>query len=322
MRLGARVVRAERLRRAVDRWLFGPGDARRLAALRIGLASILGLRMVRGIYAGLAGQPAALYRPLSFMRLLPSMPPHPAVVILQAVGVAAAAMAVAGAWGRVSLPAAWACALVLAGMTTSVGKVVHNDVLPLIAVIPLLPAPTSDAWSVDALLRRRRARPPPAPAWSVRYGWPVRTATVAVAGAYFFIGLNKLIYSGPAWVTGDNLRFVVYAASDHQHVPNAVGLFVADRPLLAHVVAAVALLVELTFPVVLFRPALRWVYLPGVIALHAGIFVTMHLDYWPWVATVLVVFVDWPPLLDRVRASATPAYAGAGSGSARRSAPA
>ncbi len=297
------MARPEALWRRLDGWLFAPGDPRLLASLRIGLGAILGIRMARGLYLDLAGQPAGLFRPLSFMRVLPSMPPRGAVVALQAAGIAAAALAVLGVRARASLPVAWACALVLNGMTTSVGKVVHNDVLTLIALLPLLAAPTSDAWSVDGFLRRRRGLPSP-PAVSVRYGWPVRTAMVAVAGAYFFIGLNKLIYSGPAWVTGDNLRFVLYAASDAQRVPNGAGLFVADRPLLAHAVAAVTLLLEVTFPVVLFRPKLRWLYLPGVIALHLGILATMHLDYWPWIATVLVVFVDWPAVVDRAIAYA------------------
>jgi hypothetical protein len=35
--------------------------------------------------------------------------------------------------------------------------------------------------------------------------------------------------------------------------------------------------------------------------MHAGIGLTMHLDYSAMAATVLVVFVDWPALADRLR---------------------
>jgi len=38
-----------------------------------------------------------------------------------------------------------------------------------------------------------------------------------------------------------------------------------------------------------------------VIAMHAGIWVAMRLDYWPMAATVAVVMVDWPALADRLR---------------------
>ena len=83
-----------------------------------------------------------------------------------------------------------------------------------------------DAWSVDARLRHG----PGPPARSVRYGWPVRTEMVVVAGAYFFVGFAKLMFSGPAWVTSGNMRWVLYASSDAHAVPNGVALFIADRP--------------------------------------------------------------------------------------------
>jgi len=122
---------------------------------------------------------------------------------------------------------------------------------------------------------------------------------VVVAGAYFFSGLAKLLHAGPAWVTGGNLRWVLYAASDTQPHPNPFALFVADRPLLAHLVAAATLAVELGFPLVLWRPRLAWLFVPAVLAMHAGIGLAMHLDYRVMAATVLVVLVDWPALADR-----------------------
>ena len=124
---------------------------------------------------------------------------------------------------------------------------------------------------------------------------------VVVAGAYFFSGLAKLLHAGPAWVASGNLRWVLYAASDAQPEPNPFALFVADRPLLAQLVAAATLAVELGFPLVLWRPRLAWVLVPAVVAMHAGIGLAMHLDYSAMAATVLVVFVDSPALADRLR---------------------
>jgi hypothetical protein len=283
--------------RRIERWLFAPGDARRLAALRIGLSGALAVRLSRGVFAGLAGQPSELYRPVSFMHVFGSMPGRTAVIVLQVVGVGAAAIAAAGLRPRFSMPVAWVAGAVLAGMTSSTGKITHNDVLLLLALVPLLPAPTSDAWSVDSALRRR-----PRPArLSARYGWPVRTAMVVVAGAYFFIGLWKLVISGPAWFASGNLRWILYASSDGQSVPNHLGLLIADRPWLAHVLAVVTMALELGFPLVLWQPRAAWIFVPGVIGLHVGIWATMHLEYWAWVATVIVVFVNWPAVADRVR---------------------
>lgn len=280
----------------IERWLFAAGSGERLAALRIGLCSVLAVRLALGPYPELAGQPAALFRPRSFMHLLPSMPPRAVVVGLQVAGVAAAALAAAGWRARVTLPAAWTLGLFLCGMATSLGKVVHNDVLLLLCLTPLLAAPVADAWSLDA--RRSGRHRPEAGA---RYGWPVRTAMIVVAGAYFFVGLSKLIHSGMAWVTSDNLRWILYASSDAHASPNPVALFIAGRPLLAHLAAAATILLELSFPVIVFRPHLARVYALGAVALHAGIWAAMGLDYSAQAATVVTVLTDWPRLTERAR---------------------
>jgi hypothetical protein len=188
--------------------------------------------------------------------------------------------------------------LPLIAMTSSIGKVVHNDVLLLLTLVPLLATPTADAWSLAALRGRGSGSLRAGGGSSPRYGWPVRTAMVVVAGAYFFTGLAKLLHAGPAWVTSGNLRWVLYASSDAQAAPNQVALFVADRPWLAHLVALATLALELSFPLVLVRPRAAWVLVPGVLGLHAGIWVAMGLNYWPMAATVVLVLVDWAALAD------------------------
>lgn len=297
--------------RRVEGWLFAAGSAERLAALRMGLCTVLAIRLSRGIYLELAGQPEALFRPVSFTRLLAAMPPREVVLAVQVAGVAAAVLGAVGLASRFTLPAAWAAALFLNGLHTSVGKIMHNDVLLLLAMVPLLPAPAADAWSLDALQRRRRGGGRGGSSPSGRYGWPVRTAMVVVAGAYLFAGLAKVVNSGPAWVASDSMRWILYASSDSQPAPNAVALFVADRAWVAHAVAAATLGFELTFPVVLWRRRAAWLYVPGAVALHAGIWLTMRLDYTAWMATVLVVFADWPRLAGWLRRTAP---AGARSG--------
>src|SRR5687768_8474126 len=185
----------------LDRWLFAPGSAERLAALRIGLCSILALRLTRTVYVKLADQPAALFRPRSFMDVFASMPPRSIVLAVQVVGIAAAVLAAFGWRARITLPVAWTAGMFLLGMTTSLGKVVHNVVLLLLAMVPLLVAPVADAWAFDA----RGDVPPPSP----RYGFAWRTALVVVAGAYLFAGTAKLANAGIGWITSDNLRWVL-----------------------------------------------------------------------------------------------------------------
>jgi len=281
--------------RRIERWIFSPGSPERLAAIRIGLCSVLALRLTRTVYLSIAGQPKALYRPLSFMHLLHSMPSSDVVLPIQIVGGVAAVLAAVGWRSRITLPVAWACGMFLGGMTTSLGKVVHNDVLLLLCMVPLLAAPVSDAWSLDA--RAGRAKRGEA----IRYGWPVQTALIVVAGSYFFSGLAKLVNSGAAWATGSNMRWVLYISSDSRPTPDHWSLFIADRAWLAHVVAAMILFLELGFPIVLIWKRARPWFVAGAILFHLGTWLTLGLDYWAQAATVTIVLIDWPALGARAR---------------------
>jgi hypothetical protein len=287
--------------RRIEGWLFAPGTAERVASVRIGLCSVLLVRILAGPFRSLAQQPPASYRPLSFMHLLTSMPPLRVVELVQILGAASAVAAALGLRPRITLPAAWACGVLLDGMATSVGKTVHNDVLLLLAMVPLLAARTGDAWTLEHA-SPTRGRNDSGRTASVAYGWPVRTASVVVAGGYFFSGLSKVMFSGPAWITSGNLRWILYASSDGHAAPNVAGLFVANRAWLATLMAAATMIVELGFPIVLWKPKAAWIFVPAAVALHAGIRLTMGLDYSAWALTAVVVFVDWPALLARARA--------------------
>ena len=117
---------------------------------------------------------------------------------------------------------------------------------------------------------------------------------VLCAGLYFFSGFAKVTLAGPAWITGGNLRWILYGFNSHRGARTAIGLVVADRAWLTHVVAAGATAIELAFPLILWKPRLGGVLVGAVLLLHAGIWATMGLDYWAQAATVVAVFADWP----------------------------
>lgn len=271
----------------VDGFLFGPGTRRRLAMTQIGLAVLLGARIAFGPYAGLAGQPGALFRPVWFLRALPAMPPVEVVLGLQVLGVAAAALALVdrGRRRQLAFAAAWLCLLVLAGLRTSRGKVLHNDVLLLLACVPFLAAPPPEGQVRYALADRRL---------SLRHGWPVRAALVVVAGAYLLCGWAKVTQSGLAWVTTDNVRNVLLVAvrSGRLDFP-AVAEAVATQGWLCHAVAALVLTFELTFPAVLFSARLRSLYAASAVVFHAATWLLLGIDYWVWAGVAVLVLVDW-----------------------------
>ncbi len=284
-------MRAKELVRRADAWIFSPEDPRRLAAIRIGLCLSVALLLTSIDFGAVAGRPTALYHPVFYMKVFDRMPSHHVAETLQILGIGAALLAAAGVLLRLSLPTAFVCALILNGMRNSAGRVIVGDALLMLCLLVVLAcgSAAADAWSVRA--RAVAHRP------AVRYGWPIRTAMVAIALAYFFAGVQKWRYSGLPWVTSDNLRWILY---DQSH-PNGLALFVADRPLLAHVLAAGALLLETCFPLVLFVPSLRWLFVPGAVAMHLGIRLTLGLNYSAQWLTALIVFVNWPVVVDWLR---------------------
>jgi hypothetical protein len=308
------VQRVENLIRRADGWVFAAEDARRLAALRIGLCVLLAVRFAITDYGTVAREPG-LFQPHFYMHLFERMPSPEVAATLQVCGIVAALAAAAGLALRVSLSLAVGCSLVLNGMLDSAGRVIVGDAVMALCLLVLLAAgaAASEAWSLRAPVRRALGMSPSSvvsrTATGVRYGWPVRTAMVIIALAYLFAGFQKWRYSGLPWVTSDNLRWILYASSDTHSHPNELALFVADRPLLAHLFAAGSLLLETSFPLVLFVPRLRWLLVPGAVSMHLGILLTMGLDYSALAATVVIVFVDWPVVVAWVRRSAETAPA-------------
>ena len=274
------VPAARRVRDRLDGWLFRPGPAGRVRAMRALLALLLGLRVALGPYRGLADQPEALFRPVWFLRWLDAVPSVGVIVAVQVVGTAAAMLAVAGWRERWTYATAWTSLLVLGGLRASRGKIMHNDVLLLLVGAVFLLAPVG----IRVLDRRR----------SAATGWPVQVALAVVGGAYFLTGFQKVVASGPAWVLSDNLRNVLYRAADGDKAPtDAVALFIADRPLLAHLVAAATLAVELGFVAIWVWARVRPWFVAASAALHVSIYLTHGLDYWLWIATTAVVLLDW-----------------------------
>jgi hypothetical protein len=275
--------------------LFEPATARRLAWTLRAFAALFLLRIVLGPYPALADQPAALFRPVSFLRWLglSAMPGRAVIVAVQALGAVGAVGALAGGAvvtrrvGRVGLVVGWLALLFLAGLRTSTGKLLHNDTLLLIGAFPLLFAPMPPSEDDDG-------RPSPS------FGWPLSLGLAAVCLVYFFTGVAKLRHSGLSWVTGDNMRYVLLAASRSglPHFP-AIARFMGRSALLSHLSAAGILGLELAFPIAYLVPRTRRYFALGAVALHVGTWLALGLDYWLWAATAALLLVDVSALTTR-----------------------
>lgn len=264
--------------RLADRWLFAAGSAHRLAAVRSALAGVIGLRIALGPFRGLHAAPAELFEPPPFLSWLEAMPAHWWFIGLQLLGVGGAIVAIAGRLPRVALLIAWLSLLTLAGLKGTYGKVLHNDVLLLLAAVPILAAP-SDARRGD-------------PTTSRRFGWPVQTSLAVIATVYAAAGVQKLVYSGFDWVTGDNMRWVLYQAAGSGRVRwPEVPLTLADCAWVTHVLAGGLLAGELLAPLLIVPRRTRSAFAAFAVGLHAGTWLLLGLDYWAWALTVTAVVI-------------------------------
>jgi hypothetical protein len=276
--------------RRIDRWLFAPGPASRLWGVRFGLTALMAYRFLVGQWEDLAGQPAALFRPPLFLRWLDQMPSERVILTLHLVGLVAAVLALIGRKVRVTFAVAWLCFVVLEGLIDSRVKISHNQVLLILACVPVLLAPAVSSWK-----DRRR---------SVAFGWPVQAALVVLASAYFFTGLGKVLKSGWSWVASDNLRWVLAAGVRSDKPPtDGIAQFVVDHPGLAHLVAFGAIAIELGFVLVVFVRRSRPWFALGSVAIHVGTYLCLGLEYGSWMGTALIVLLPWERLLPDGQAS-------------------
>jgi len=242
-----------------------------LAAVRNALAVVIGVRLALSPFAAAVGQPSALWLPRGTGLVFPRPPSAAVVVGLQLLGVAGAVLHL---WGRRLAPlvVAWACLLVLAGVRTSLGKVLHNDVLLVLATAPVLLA-GRDPDDQEA-----------------RTGLDAAAAIVLLS--YLAAGWWKLLRSGPAWALSDNLRWSLAAGRGGARWPALAGWLVAT-PVACIGLACGILSLEAGSSLVWLRPRLAPLFVAAATLLHVGTWLVLGLDYFAHLATVAVVLLGW-----------------------------
>lgn len=283
------------LRRRLDDVVFGPETGARLLIAHVGLSLLIAARVSSPAYHRLAELPDVLFDPVPFLSWLSSMPPAWVIIAIQVIGVLAGIAAAARRHPRAAFAIAWLALLVLAGLRGSRGKVLHNDLLLLWASAPFLLAP------VEVTLRDRIP--------TKFFGWCVRASICITVLIYFFTGFHKLRRSGLDWVFSDNLANIMKWGPSIGDTPlDWAATWIAQNRWAAVALAAVALTIEVSIPVALAWRRLLPLYAVALVALHVGNWFVLGLDYWGWAVTVMLLFVDWPDVADRVRArTSTPA---------------
>jgi hypothetical protein len=229
------------------------------------------------------------------------------LIAIQAAWRLALALSCVGLLTRLSTAVSFILGVYLCGLPNNFGKIHHLDQLLVWVFLVMAFSKCGDAWSVDVLIRKARAKTAAMakdPAPSGEYTWPVHLIWVISAMVYFEAGISKLRHSGIQWVSTDTMRhFLVYA---YYHVSDSEpftpwGLLFTRSHWLSSGLAAVSLLLEVGFIVALFSRRARIVLVPGVVAMQTGIALIMGPNFYQMIMCQSV-WVPWDRVVRRLTA--------------------
>jgi hypothetical protein len=194
----------------------------------------------------------------------------------------------------------------------SYADVHHREALYLFFVLALAFAPSGDRLSIDAWLRRRRARRSGAPAVSDGQSdlamWPFRLLHVLLAWTYFSTGITKLLIGGLQWMNGYTLQFAIFKNAISRAAWAPLGLWMAHNHTLCVVVSVATILFETFFFVSLFLPRLAPLFFAGGVVFHLMLYLTSGHPFFEHMIlnTTMLVFYNpvwFPSVWDRVTAA-------------------
>jgi hypothetical protein len=279
-----------------DRFWFAPRPLVSLALLRVVTFGTL-LMYIAQEYVWvmrLQDVDASFYRPILAFELFGVGPIPPGLAAaLRAILVVGGVLGLLGIRARLAAAVCAVAYLYSVGQVYSFTNVHHGDSLLGIALVVLALSPSTGALSILSRWRRG-AHPEPAPSAPVS-GWPVQLVRVQIAVTYFLAGYAKLVLAGPAWGDGVSLQHYLLLRGQ------PVGYWLAEHPAVCAVLSVTTLVLELTFPVVLFWPRLRWLYVPAAVAFHLVSEYVLGVGF-SFFLPFLLVYVDPLPAVQWLRA--------------------
>jgi len=248
---------------AWDRFWFAPRPLLSLTLLRVVSFGTL-LMYIAQEYVWvmrLQDVDASFYRPILIFELFGVGPIPPGLAAaLRVLLVGCGVLGLLGIRARLAAAICAAAYLYSVGQVYSFTNVHHGDSLLGIALVALALCPSTSALSARSLWRRGGpAEPSPSTLVS---GWPVQLVRVQIAATYFLAGYAKLVLAGLAWGDGVSLQHYLLLRGQ------PIGYWLAEHAAVCAVLSVATLVLEVTFPVVLFWPRLRWLYVPAAVAFH------------------------------------------------------
>lgn len=169
-------------------------------------------------------------------------------------------------------------ALYLWGIPCFYGKLNHHHIIVWIPIIFAF-SRCSDVLSVDALLRKIRGKFKK-PEWSVAYGLPFKVMWLLLGIIYCCSGFHKLWDTGLFWALSENLTRQIQLEWIENY--DVISAFRIDQyPTLLKIGGIGVILFEITYPLLLLKPATRILNFLGSWSLHltAGYFMNIDFAY-------------------------------------------
>jgi hypothetical protein len=296
-----------RIAQAWTRYWFTPAPLFDLAVARVAIVGtqLFGLLVMTNhhwVLSGLAGLPDELYDPLPVLHLMVApldwryRPGFEVLETIHWLTVACGVTSLLGLFTNVSL-AGFACGNVfLQAFEYSFGEFHHNDEVMMVALVVLALSPCGRSLSLDGLRRSRKeaahgsGRGPLAGGDSPFARWPLLVIRWMFVLAYLSAAFHKLKAAGLDWMNGYTLQWYMLEAALRYDLP--LGVWVGHQLGLVVVLSWVTVLWEATFFLVLFVPALAWIYVPVGVGFHVGTWVLMQAAFYQYFG-LYSVFVPW-----------------------------
>ncbi len=217
---------------------------------------------------------------------------HDSLAIIQFIWKAGLVLSCIGLFTRMSTITSFVLGIYLIGLPHNFGKVDHIDAILVFIMGVMVLSRCGDSLSLDRLLLRilgDKNQSPPKPAACGEYTWPIRVVWLIMALVFFAAGVSKIGRSGLEWVMSDNMAILLIGSNYEDSPLTAWGLRIAQYGWLCQMLAAGTLIFEIGFPLALLSRKARWLIVPVMASIQAGILILMGISF----AQFMIAYLFW-----------------------------
>lgn len=123
--------------------------------------------------------------------------------------------------------------------------------------------------------------------------WSLQLIRISIVMVYFLSAMEKLFISKLSWLQPESLKAYL---SLHE---TPLSLIIVQHNWLCFLISVSTLLLQFSFPCILFFPKYKWIWIGGGILFHTGTLLVMGIGHPlnPWLL-VYVFFFDWTGVAD------------------------